>query len=369
MKVQYFKKLGELKQINPATIAVLDPVSAKFSFRTNSYYNSLIDWDDPDDPLKKLIMPDLQELNDNLASDSLNEIKYHDIPGIQYKYGDQINLLVTSTCAAICRYCFRKNLLHQGNTITATEMSKVREWLEAHPDVKSVVVTGGEPLILSTSRLNSILTTLQEVESVEHIRISAKICSFNPYRILDDPGLLKMFRERCQARLGNTIWIGNHFSHPKEFTDSSREAVRLLKATGVGMLNNVPIVRGINADPDILASVFSGVYEMGISNYYACVLTETEGNKALTLPLEEISRIYLAARKKVPGSAKTARLTIKRERGNVSVLGVSESRIYFELIHSEYKDQEGKIFSFKSNPDAYFLEDYDEVKEGAYDWI
>ena len=129
--------------------------------------------------------------------------------------------------------------------------------------VKSVVVTGGEPLILSTSKLNSILTTLQEVESVQHIRISAKICSFNPYRILDDPGLLKMFPERCQARPGNTIWIGNHFSHPNEFTDSSREAVRLLKATGVGMLNNVPIVRGINADPDILASVFSGVLQNG----------------------------------------------------------------------------------------------------------
>jgi len=284
MKVQYFRKLGELEQIDPATIAALDPVSAKFTFRTNSYYNSLIDWDDPDDPLKKLIMPDLRELNDDLASDSLHEIKYHDIPGIQYKYGDQINLLVTSTCAAICRYCFRKNLLHNGSAITATEMAKVREWLEVHRNVKSVVVTGGEPLILSTPKLNSILTTLQEVESVEHIRISAKICSFNPYRILDDPGLLKMLRERCQARLGNTIWIGNHFSHPKEFTDSSREAVRLLRATGVGMLNNVPIVRGINADPDILASVFRGVYEMGISNYYACVLTETEGNKALTLP-------------------------------------------------------------------------------------
>jgi len=221
MKVQYFRKLGELEQIEPATIAALDPVSAKFTFRTNSYYNSLIDWDDP---LKKLIMPDLQELNDDLASDSLHEIKYHDIPGVQYKYGDQINLLVTSTCAAICRYCFRKNLLHNGSAITATEMAKVREWLEAHPNVKSVVVTGGEPLILSTSKLNSILTTLQKVESVEHIRISAKICSLNPYRILDDPGLLKMLRERCQARLGNTIWIGNHFSHPKEFTDSSREA-------------------------------------------------------------------------------------------------------------------------------------------------
>ena len=100
-----------------------------------------------------------------------------------------------------------------------------------------------------TSKLNSILMTLQEVESVEHIRISAKICSFNPYRILDDPGLLKMFRERCQARLGSTIWIGNHFSNPKEFTDSSREAVRLLRATGVGMLNNVPIVRGNQRGP------------------------------------------------------------------------------------------------------------------------
>ena len=226
-------------------------------------------------------------------------------------------------------------------------MSKVREWLDAHPDVRSVVVTGGEPLILSTSRLNSILTTLQEVESVEHIRISAKICSFNPYRILDDPVGGDVW-ERCRARLGKTIWIGNHFSHPKEFTDASREAVRLLRATGVGMLNNVPIVTGINADPDILASVFRGVYEMGISNYYACVLTETEGNQALTLPLEEISRIYLAARKKVPGSAKTARLTIKRERGNVSGLGVSDGRIYFELIHSEDKDQEGKIFSFET---------------------
>jgi lysine 2,3-aminomutase len=92
MKVQYFRKLGELEQIDPATIAALDPVSAKFTFRTNSYYNSLIDWDDPDDSLKKLIMPDLQELSDDLASDSLNEIKYHDLPGIQYKYGDQ------STC-------------------------------------------------------------------------------------------------------------------------------------------------------------------------------------------------------------------------------------------------------------------------------
>ena len=199
-------------------------------------------------------------------------------------------------------------------------MSKVREWLDAHPDVRSVVVTGGEPLILSTSRLNSILTTLQEVESVEHIRISAKICSFNPYRILDDP---------VGGDVSGTLPSAPREDHldrkpllpPKEFTDASREAVRLLRATGVGMLNNVPIVRGINADPDILASVFRGVYEMGISNYYACVLTETEGNQALTLPLEEISRIYLAARKKVPGSAKTARLTIKRERGNVSGIG------------------------------------------------
>ena len=91
MKVQYFRKLGELKPIDPASIAALDPVSAKFSFNTNSYYNSLIDWNDPDDPLKKLIMPDLRELNDDLASDSLNEnqVSRHSRDPIQVRRSNQ----------------------------------------------------------------------------------------------------------------------------------------------------------------------------------------------------------------------------------------------------------------------------------------
>ncbi len=363
--VQYRNRLDQHPHVSPDEAEKLADVSRTFAFRTNSYYDALINWDDPDDPLRRIVMPMAEELLDNLDPDHLHELDDHAIPGVQRKYESQINLLVTDTCAAICRYCFRKTQLNGDEEVTTASPEKVAAWLTEHPEVTSVVITGGEPLILSTPRIDAMLAAIRGVESVTDIRISAKIFAFNPHRILDDDTLVESLGRHSDD--GNRIWIGHHFSHPREFTPEAVEAVRRVRNAGVGMLNNVPMVRGVNDDPVVLAEVMNRVYGEGMTNYYVYCLSAVRGNRSLTVPLSEAYRIFDAARSRLTCSARTGKLVIQAERANIGILGVDDGRIVFQVWHARDPSLEGRIFSFAENADARFLNEYAEFHHGTFE--
>ena len=184
---KYLTRLEQIPQLDSDEREQLEKVNEQFVFRSNEYYQSLIDWDDPEDPIRRIIMPDVQELDDWGQLDASNEEKYTKVKGLEHKYTSTALLLVNEVCAAYCRFCFRKRLFMNENEEVTKDVSDGLEYIREHPEVTNVLLTGGDPMIMSTSKLEPIIQKIREIDHVKIIRIGTKIPAFNPYRIINDP--------------------------------------------------------------------------------------------------------------------------------------------------------------------------------------
>ena len=222
-RLQYFRNLNLITQISPAERERLNRVSEKYEFRVNDYYLSLIDWSDPDDPIRNLVIPREEELDDWGKLDASNEATYTKARGVQHKYRDTVLLLCNETCGAYCRYCFRKRLFMENNQEVSLNIQEGLQYISENPGVTNVLLTGGDPLLLSTRRLSLILESLRRIPHVQIIRIGTKMPAFDPWRILDDEELLDLF-ERI-SRVDKRLYIMAHFDHPRELTEPAVEAI------------------------------------------------------------------------------------------------------------------------------------------------
>ena len=269
-KIKYLTKLEQIPQLSESEREEMQQVNDKFVFRTNDYYQSLIDWDDPNDPIKRIIMPDVEELNEWGELDASNEEKYTKVHGLEHKYTSTALLLVNEVCAAYCRFCFRKRLFMNENDEVTKDISQGLEYIKNNKEINNVLLTGGDPLILSTSKLEPIIQQLREIDHVKIIRIGTKVPAFNPFRIINDPSLLEMFRKYSTAQ--KKIYIMAHFNHPRELTSQAIEGLNALMDSGVTLVNQTPMVKGVNDDPDVLAELFSKLSFIGVPPYYVCLL-------------------------------------------------------------------------------------------------
>ena len=150
---KYLTKLAQIPQLSEAERSDLEKVNEQFVFRTNDYYQSLIDWNDPDDPIRRIVMPDIQELDDWGQLDASNEEKYTKVKGLEHKYTSTALLLVNEVCAAYCRFCFRKRLFMDENDEVTKDITEGLEYIREHKEITNVLLTGGDPMIMSTSKL------------------------------------------------------------------------------------------------------------------------------------------------------------------------------------------------------------------------
>ena len=261
-KLKYLTKLDQIPQLSESEKEELQKVNDKFVFRTNDYYQSLIDWSDPNDPIKRIIMPDVQELNEWGQLDASNEEKYTPVRGLEHKYTSTALLLVNEVCAAYCRFCFRKRLFMNENDEVTKDISEGLEYIKNNKQVNNVLLTGGDPLVMSTSKLEPIIKQLREIDHVKIIRIGTKVPAFNPFRILNDPSLLEMFKTYSTAE--KKIYIMAHFNHPRELTPEAIEGLDLLLKSGVTLVNQTPLVQGVNDDPEVLAELFAKLSYSGV---------------------------------------------------------------------------------------------------------
>ncbi|MCK9277156.1 MAG: KamA family radical SAM protein, partial [Methanoculleus sp.] len=195
MDPTYIVSLDKVAGISAQERARLAPVMDLFAFRSNDYYLSLIDWEDTKDPIRRLIIPTLEELEPWGRLDPSSEHLYTRAPGLQHKYRETALLLVSDLCGGLCRYCFRKRLFIEDAREVNKELSGGLAYIRDHPEITNVLLTGGDPLVLDTGRLRDILARLREIEHVRIIRIGTKMPAYYPYRILNDPALLDTIRE------------------------------------------------------------------------------------------------------------------------------------------------------------------------------
>jgi lysine 2,3-aminomutase len=359
-RIRYYRSIDDVPEIPAAERDQLRAVSDLYEFRANDYYLGLIDWSDPDDPIRQLIVPRPDELNEWGQMDASNEAAVTVARGVQHKYPHTVLLLCNETCGSYCRYCFRKRLFIRQSDEINNDVSEGIRYIAGNPNVNNVLLTGGDPLQMSTDRLQHIIEQLRAIPHVRVIRLGSKMPAFNPFRILDDPKLIKLLSQHSTPR--KRIYLVTHFDHPRELTDEAVEGLDMLMRAGVICLNQCPLIRGINDDPQVLAELYSELSFIGCQPYYLFQCRPTTGNAPYAVPMVEGWEIFREALRHGSGLARRPRYVMSHELGKVEIVGVTSRHIMLRFHRAKDAHFRGQILTYKRNDVAYWLDDLDPIK-------
>jgi len=256
-------------------------ISKKFPMSITPYYLSLIDTDNlENDPIFKQCFPVINELDiqDDDMSDPLHEDKDSPVPGVTHRYPDRVLLLVSNTCAMYCRHCTRKRRVGDKDNIPGKEeILKGIEYIHRNEQIRDVLLSGGDPFLLSTEYLDWILTELRAIDHVEVIRIGTRTPVVLPYRITDE--LVEMLKKH------HPVWINTHFNHSREITKSSKRALRKLADAGIPLGNQSVLLAGVNDCPRIMRSLVHKLVANRVRPYYLYQCDLSEGLSHFRTPV------------------------------------------------------------------------------------
>jgi len=363
MKPNYVQDLNDVAGLTPAERKALRPVADRFEFGAYDYYLSLIDWDDPADPIRRIIIPNADELDPWGHLDPSAESTYTVLPGVQHKYPSTALLLVSDLCGGRCRFCFRKRLFFdRSEDASSDEVSKdVSQgiaYIREHTEVNNVLLTGGDSLMRSTKALAGIIEQLAAIDHVSAVRLGTKMPAFNPWRIIDDPDLLALISGYSRGR--RRLYMMVHFNHWRELTEPAVEALSLVQRAGAIVCHQTPLIRGVNDDPGDLAKLFSQMALVGATPYYLFQCRPTLGNQTFAVPVEESYIILERARARCSGLAKRARFVMSHARGKIEIVGMDDQKVYMKFHRAPRIPTRGRFMVFERNPEAYWLDDYTE---------
>lgn len=353
-RAKYVLNIDRIEQLSDDDKKRLKQVAKRFAFRANDYYLSLIDWNDPDDPIRRLVIPQERELTDWGRLDASNEASITVARGTQHKYGSTVLLLVNEACGAYCRYCFRKRLFMNDNDEVSYDITPGLEYIRAHPEVSNVLLTGGDPMILQTPKLQKIFEDLRAIDHVKIIRIGTKMPAFNPFRFINDPELLELVREHSQG--DRRVYFMCHFDHPRELTEECIEGLRLIQDAGAVCVNQNPIIRGITDDPEVMAELWNRLSFVGVPQYYVFQGRPTAGNEPFEVPIVEAYFKIEEAKKKCSGLAKRAKYCMSHEAGKIEIIGVDHRQIYLKFHRAKYARDEQRLIVCERDDEAYWLD-------------
>lgn len=236
---------------------------SKLSLAITPYFFNLIDRDDPDCPIRKQVIPRAGEMQVSSEEmlDSLGEDEHSPVPGLVHRYPDRVLFLVTDRCAAYCRYCTRSRLVSNAQDYNFhPEYEQALRYIESHPEVRDVLLSGGDPLLLSDRKLEHLLARLRGIKHVEFIRIGSRIPTFLPQRIT--PELCDLFKKY------GAVWMSIHVNHPKECTQELKDACERLSYAGVPLGNQSVLLKGVNDDADVMKALVQRLLRMRVRPYY-----------------------------------------------------------------------------------------------------
>ncbi len=227
------------------------------------YFASLIDPQNPEDPVRKQIIPTAGEINPFTGEmdDSLAEDAHSPVPGLVHRYPDRVLMLVTTQCASYCRYCTRSRIVGDpSQTFSSRDFEAQLDYLRRTPQVRDVLLSGGDPLTLAPKVLERLLKALREIPHIEVIRIGSRVPVFMPQRVTDD--LCELLQEY------HPLWLNIHVNHPNEITAELAEACDKLSRAGIPLGNQAVLLAGVNDDPHIQRRLVHDLVNMRVRPYY-----------------------------------------------------------------------------------------------------
>ncbi len=255
-----------------------DKLNKLFHIRINPYYLSLIRY--PGDPIWLQCIPDAVELEDtNAPEDPLNEEADSPVPSITHRYPDRVLFLVTSQCSMYCRFCTRKRKVSDSTKINSKWIQDGIDYIAAHPEVRDVVLSGGDPLMVTDYVLERILAGLRAIPHVEIIRLGTKMPCVLPQRVT--PKLCKMIKKY------HPVFVNTHFNHPWECTPEAEKACAMLADAGCPVGNQAVLMKGVNDDPDVMLELHRKLLKMRVRPYYIYQADLTKGTNHFRTPVSK----------------------------------------------------------------------------------
>ena len=260
------------------------------------YYLSLIDRDDPADPIARLALPRVEEWTRRaeLSADPIDEERHSPLPGLIRRYPDRALLLVHGGCAVNCRHCTRR-ILGKGNIrpVAGAELGRALSWIAARPAIRDVILSGGDPLLLEDDELLSVVDRVRAIPSVEIIRLGTRVPVTLPMRI--DRGLAAALAAR------GPLYVNTQFDHPRELTPEAARAVATLVDAGIPVANQAVLLHGVNDDPAVVVELCRGLLRIRVRPYYLFVCDLVRGTAHFRVPLDRAIGIAAALRGRLSG--------------------------------------------------------------------
>jgi len=267
-----------------------------FALRVTRYFASLIEKGNPLDPLLLQVLPDVSEFRfvDGYTEDAVGDQQAMPVPGLIHKYHGRVLLTLTGACAIHCRYCFRRHFPYSKAVVDYNMNGQVMTYLSGNPDVSEVILSGGDPLMVSDHKLAGLINNLNKIRHVRVLRIHSRLLSVLPERVT---GTLI---ETLQQFRGQVVFV-THINHPNEISTHNQAAFRLLAQQGYTLFNQSVLLKGVNDSANTLVELSNKLFESHIIPYYLHRLDKVQGAAHFDLTLQEICRIYQQMRTQLPG--------------------------------------------------------------------
>ncbi len=309
--------------------AKLTQIIERYPMSVPRYYLSLIDKDDPDDPVRKLCIPSISETDMSGSFDTSGEADNTVVVGLQHKYKETGMLLSTSNCAMYCRHCFRKRLVGQNDDEVNKHFEDIISYIKDHIDMTNVLISGGDAFLNSNQKIENYLKELSKIEHLVYIRFGTRIPVVFPMRIYSDPELLDILERYSKIK---QIYVVTHFNHPNEITEESKRAVKELINRGIIIRNQTVLLKGVNDNSKTLEKLMKDLVGTGVVPYYVFQCRPVSGVKnQFQVPLKRGCRLIDEAKNNLSGMAKSFRYSMSHKTGKIEILGsMNEGKMIFK---------------------------------------
>ncbi|MCW4015483.1 MAG: KamA family radical SAM protein [Candidatus Bathyarchaeota archaeon] len=335
--------------------------------RVTPYYMSLIDWDNPDDPIRKMAIPSIEEFNQQGDYDTSGEAENTKMSGLQYKYQETALILATNKCAMYCRHCFRKRLVGLQTKEILERFEDAADYIKQHEHINNVLVTGGDPLVLENEVIEKLLLILSEIPQIKFIRFGSRAPVTFPSRFNDEE-LLRILSKYSHP--DRRIYVVTQFNHPKEITKQSIHAVDNLIKSGIIVNNQTVLLKSVNDNATTLVNLLNRLVSIGANPYYVfqCRPVKSVKNN-FQVPLCRGIDIIEKAKAHCNGHSKRFRYIMSHRTGKIEVLGVFDDEIYFKYHQAKNRKRLGKIFKHPVDETAGWLDDFESTSMQMLDAV
>lgn len=335
--------------------AAMDEILKSYPMAITPYYLSLVDFSNPNDPIRKMCIPTINEMDLSGAFDTSGEAHNTVAEGLQHKYQQTALILTTNRCAMYCRHCFRKRLVGMSDDEIANGFDDVVAYIREHPEINNALLSGGDCLMLSNRRLREYLEKLCDLDQLQLIRLATRMPVVLPQRILDDRELLDMLEEFAHRK---QLYVVTQFNHPRELTPEAVQAVWELLKRGILVKNQTVLLDGVNDHPNVLSELLSKLVASGIVPYYIFQCRPVTGVKnQFQLPLKKGVQIVEKAKSMVNGQAKCVKYCMSHPRGKIEILGTSGDNVIFKFHQAKYREDDGRMFAVELDENIGWLSD------------